>query len=345
MPDRIARLRWELHIEWLEQIPDEELVSYPAWILQKHFVDASGQPENTKMTSVLEIPLPLFGESDGWNLRDAAKEVSGLHYSSGGGLETRASYLGWDEAAVKAEAKDHMKKEIRVLDAKRAERRAQDMALHEVYLSRISQASRSTVNSPVGSYAVDSKCLCKEWPQNTQLMTLDVHQSAVPGVFEAAVDFGPFKGVMILGRRRVALQEYRNKFKDRQPRDSDRKREDYYSDEEEGASTEQVSQEHDQTRQPGSSKRKANAPKGANKKAKTSKNSKMFYHTRMRGMETGEGETGIDMDKGSLTFDNDTFASLSGTTSISWCVAESDWTAHKISDVPRQIEEPWGEFV
>lgn len=61
VPDHIVKLQEQMHGEWLSRRADEELASEPDWVMQNYFLSA-GQPDHTKITTIVGLPLPRSSE-------------------------------------------------------------------------------------------------------------------------------------------------------------------------------------------------------------------------------------------------------------------------------------------
>jgi len=125
-----------MHTEWLEK-QTEELSSHLEWIIEKYFVDGSGNPDPTKTAEVVGIPYPHSSNYRTGQLREAAGRVSGLHQATGWG-STQTIYLGWDQGAVKEAAENHGTKEAQANRAKAASctRRKASLETREVSRQR-----------------------------------------------------------------------------------------------------------------------------------------------------------------------------------------------------------------
>ena len=110
MPDHIEALQSQMAEEWRDQLTMAEMVgSYPEAIFQKHFLNASGQPDRQKTTEVLAVPVPSGSSYRRGRVLEEAGKVAGLRSESRG----NTLYFGWDFAALEGAIAAHDKEQER----------------------------------------------------------------------------------------------------------------------------------------------------------------------------------------------------------------------------------------
>jgi hypothetical protein len=339
VPEHIVKLREEMHMEWLETKTPEELSTYPEWVMDRYFM-TSGQPDCTKTTTVVGIPLDRYSSYRSGQMCEAAKKVGGLHHARGLGPKTQTIFMGWDLAAVSKAAKEHAAKEAKVLKAADDERDSERATLHADYLRSLNpkkNSKKSKKYSPVGSYIVDCKDIEEGWSNQADELSIDIQNTDQPGIFEASFDFGVLEGIMILGKDETTLEEYCSRLDLEAESEDD---EDDFDDE-------------DGTEEDGKpvtgGKRKAEAPRGPLRPAKKSKSKAALsrtgtYHLRLKCRETGEGEINYSVYTGLVKFEDDKMASFLGNADLP-CVGQGvPFTARKISDSPNATGNSWADY-
>jgi hypothetical protein len=352
-----------MHMEWLEQLFEEELSGHPEWIMEKYFVDGSGKPDPAKTTKVVGIPYPLDSEYRAGQFSQAARRVSGLHQATGWG-STQTIYLGWDRHAVEKAAKDHAAKEERAERAKAAAREEERASKHRKYLANAKMLTPDyRAPSPIGHYIVDCEEIERNWPDLSQDMTLAIHGTPNHGIYQASFDFGVSKGVMILGcvervldNRFCAEREedtiYDDEFDDEEDDDEDEDEdEDEDVDDEEDDSQDESA---DDTPAVGSKRKippwKTKAtnklPRGRPlKKARvTGAGRPAKYFVRLKSREYGTGMIYPRPQKGTIRFSGPDLSSFTGEVDISGIGRGIFFKARKISAVPQRPRDSWDNY-
>ncbi|CAI7626877.1 unnamed protein product [Penicillium bialowiezense] len=312
VPDYISQLEKELHSKWLSQRSPEELADYPDWAMQSEY--RSGK------------------------MMEAAKEVTGLHHKRAIGLQNQVIYMGWVKEDVEKAASGHCKQEGAALKAKENARTAKENARtskqrkrHMDYLT--SRSKNKSKVTPIGSYIVDSKEIKDQWPDAVEDMSIDIHATDTPGVFQGDFNFGVAEGVMFLCADESTLKEYCSR------PEHDRGDEWYDSEDEE-------TDYHDLQMNPEQgTKRSSKTSKSSQqtKKPKVEKGQALNYFLQLKSRETGEGEIDYQPNEGTLEFDDERLVSFSGDTDLSH-VGECSFFARKVSDVPHPSGENWSNF-
>jgi hypothetical protein len=331
-----------MHAEWLEKLSDEELSGHPEWIMEKYFVDGSGSPDPTKTTGVVGIPYPRFSNYRAGQLREAAGRVSGLHQATGWG-STQTIYLGWHQASVDKAAKDHGAKEARANKAKADARDAERASKHELYLSNARK--RPSPTSPVGQYMVDCEEIEGNWPDQAQDMTLAIHATPTPGIYQATFDFGVIEGIMMLGSDESILDE----FCAQQDHEDDSDNGDYSDDEDDDEDAGSQDESADEETAVGS-KRKGAASTAKSTSGRPRKKAKAAgagkprkYFVRLKSRETGTGEIHPTAEKGTIKFNGPNLSSFTG--EVNMAIGRGViFTARKISAVPSEVFDSWASY-
>lgn len=337
VPDHIIELREQMHVEWLNKLTPEQLSHYPRWVMERYFL-SSGQPDRTKTTTVVGIPLHQYSSYHASQMREAASEVAGLHQETGLGPKTQTIFMGWDLVAVSKAAKGHAAKEAKELHAAEDERENERAEMHTDYLNTLKRKKGPKglkTYSPVGSYIINCKEIEEQWPDQADDLSLDIRQTKEPGVFEASFNFGVLEGIMIIGAEKNALEQYCSRLDCEAESDWD-------EDEDEDES------EVENNRKPtAGSKRKAEAPQGRGrppKKSKAGAAQPRTYLLKLKCRETGEGVIQSTEEKGTIKFKDENLASFIGKANLS-CVGQGvPFTARKISDTPARPRNSWADY-
>ncbi|KAL5341747.1 hypothetical protein BJX70DRAFT_395480 [Aspergillus crustosus] len=205
--------------------------------------------------------------------------------------------------------------------------------MHKDY-AQASKRSKSKP-SPVGGYVVDCKYIQEQWPGQADDLSLDIHETAEPDVFQASFDFGILEGVMIISTDAAKLEQYADQ--------ADRRG--GYLDEEEYDSEEDEEDEDEEGQRPSvGSKMKAATPqrgRGRPKKANTEKPQPLTYQLKSRCREL-EGQIYSQPDDGTLKFKKG-LASFVGNASLPAC-GDLSFTARKVSDKPSGRLKKWSDY-
>jgi hypothetical protein len=351
VPDHIAKLREQMHAEWLNRCTPEQLSSYPDWVLEKYFL-SSGQPEPTKTTTVVGIPFGPYSSYRSGQMREAASEVAGLHQKTGFGPKTQTIFMGWDSVAVGRAAKGHAAKEAKEFQAKEDEREAERVEMHTSYLNTLKRKKGpkgTKTYSPVGSYIINCKELEEGWLDQPHDLSLDIRQTKEPGIFEASFDFGVLEGVMIISVERNILEQYCSQL----DVEDESRWDEYWNEKVDEDEDEEKDEDKDENennvesdRNLGS-KRKAEAPCGSGRLAKVSKcgaAQPRTYLLRLKCRETGEGEIQHKPEKGSIKFKDQNLAGFIAKANLP-CVGHAvPFTGRKISDTPSSSRNSWADY-
>ncbi|RAH44611.1 uncharacterized protein BO95DRAFT_454127 [Aspergillus brunneoviolaceus CBS 621.78] len=191
-PHRLA-LEAQLHREWLATRTPEQLSGQPHWVIQKYFGNDPERPDRSITKTVVGISFPCTSEYRASQMREAAEKVVGLHLETARGPQTKVIFKGWNKAAVGKAAKGHAAKEKKEIEAAERKRETDRAKLHADYRRPTRKAQ-----SPVGSFIVDCEKIKDQWPKDADGLTLDIHETATPGVFGAGFYFGTLEGAMII---------------------------------------------------------------------------------------------------------------------------------------------------
>ncbi|KAK4110154.1 hypothetical protein N656DRAFT_758203 [Canariomyces notabilis] len=335
VPNHIAQLRLQMHMEWLEQLSEEELSGHPEWIMEKYIVDGSGKPDPAKTTKVVGIPYPLDSEYRAGQLSQAARRVS----------STQTIYLGWDRNAVEKAAKDHAAKEERAERAKAAAREEERASKHRKYLANAKMLTPDyRAPSPIGHYIVDCDEIERNWPDLSQDMTLAIHGTPNHGIYQASFDFGVSKGVNDTRLRRTHDDE----FDDEEDDDEFDDEEDDDEDEDEEDDDEDEDEDEDEDRKIPLWKTKATnkLPRGRPlKKARvTGAGRSAKYFVRLKSREYRTGMIYPRPQKGTIRFSGPDLSSFTGEVDISGIDRGIFFKARKISAVPQRPRNSWDNY-
>ncbi|KAI1327110.1 hypothetical protein F5Y16DRAFT_203440 [Xylariaceae sp. FL0255] len=331
VPQHITELQAQMHVDWLQQLTPEDLVNCPEYILEKYFVTATGQPDRSKTTSVVGIPVERRGDYRVGKIREIGDTVEGLHQATGYGCSTETVFLGWDAKAVKKAAERHAAEEAKAMKEANAKREQERNEEHARYLKTIKgkKGAASTKNSPVGSYMIDCPEIEGGWPDQDDL-SMDIQATDEPGIFEASFDFGVVEGAMVLSTDKKSLEDYIAELED----DDDDNEED--------------DEEDDYDSDDGSRKRKSgpvSRDRGRPPKKTKRSNSKttLRFHLKFKCRETGEGQIFYEPEEGTITFENDIMAKFSGVADFP-CVGKATFIGRKTAAVPAPGGSTWDQF-
>jgi hypothetical protein len=337
VPEHIERLRFQMHMEWLNQIPENLLSKYPEWIMEKYFVDGSGEPDRTKTAEVVGIPYSRSSDyrTCAVQLREAASRISGLHQATGLG-STETIYLGWDQGAVDKAAKDHRAKETQADKAKADSREAERAAKHKEYVAKAKKPKFGpSVPSPVGRYIVDCEDIESQWSDMADEMTLAIRATSTPGIYQTSFNFGVIEGVMMLSSDERILDSFCAQQDQDDSSDEDHSEED---DSQDDSVDWEISL---------GSKRKATATHARPpKKAKVADASKPEkYFLRLRSRDTGTGEIHPTAEKGTIEFSGPDLSSFTGEADMGCFIGDGvTFTARKVSAELPELQESWNDY-
>ncbi|KAL3453811.1 hypothetical protein BJX65DRAFT_301627 [Aspergillus insuetus] len=249
--------------------------------------------------------------------------------------------MGWDSEAVRAAAERHAaagkeagaeaKAEEKKLRAQEKERQKGREKMHKDYVQSLNKSRRKAKPpSPVGSFIVDCQEIERNWPDLVEDLSLDVHDTDEPGVFQACFDFGILEGVMIIGKDSAMVEQYCS------PADDD---DEGYSDENGWDEDEDEDERHTI-----GSKREASAqPARGSKKAKAGRPPSHTYHIRLRCREN-EGQIYSDADVGTIKFKDGNLTSFVGEADLPSVGGAISFTARKVSDAPCAQQSEWADY-
>lgn len=337
-----------MHTEWLEKLSGEELSGHPEWIMEKYFVDGSGNPDSAKTSAVVGIPYPRHSNYRTGQLRETASRVRGLHQATGLGT-TQTIYLGWHEDAVKKAAKNHTAKEAQADQAKADAREEERASKHELYLAKAQKRKFGpTAASPIGQYIVDCEEIEGNWDELADDMTLAIHATSTAGIYQANFNLGIIDGIMMLSSDEGIL----NEFCARQEHDEDSDHDvDFDSDDEDEDEDGCQDENADEKAALGSKRKAGTVTKGKTTSGRPSKKAKATgagkagkYFLRLRSRDSGTGEINPTPEKGTIKFNGPNLSSFTGEASLSSIGERVVFTARKISAVPPKSWDSWGNY-
>lgn len=338
VPDHIANLQEQMHAEWIGERTPEQLSSHPDWVMQRYFLSA-GQPDRTKTTTIVGIPLDRHSQYRSGRMIEAASKVTGLHHMKAFGPNAQVIFMGWDRAAVEKAADQHPLEEARRLQDEDDERENEREKLHMDYFN--SREKRATDATPVGTYIVDSEVIEREYPDMADDLSLDIHRTDTPGVFKADFDLGVLEGVMIICSEKSALDEYCAQ--------ADRGDESDWNDSIDEEGSEEADDEDSvpakknfklgAKRKPPVSKRMTRP-----KKYKAGQGQSRKYLLKLKCREMGEGTIYSQASNGTINFEDKSFASFDGVADFSSVGQGVSFFARKISDLPCASGNDWTDY-
>ncbi|RYP48153.1 hypothetical protein DL769_011236 [Monosporascus sp. CRB-8-3] len=338
VPGHIEQLRLQMSAEWWDQLSLEEMVdSYPEFLFKKYFLGPSGEPDHTKTTEVLAVPMPPHSHYRKGRVIDGARNVRGLHYEFG---SPDALYLGWDRVAVARAASGHGAKAERQRKQEKDERDRKRKSMHSDYMRDAQRAKGKKGWSPVGRYIVDCKEIGGQWPEESKNMTLSIYETGNSDIFAANFDFGVIEGIMVLSSRKAVLDQYCAQLDREDHYDNGNDDED---DDDDDGSTQSDNEEAGQHAV--GSKRKATRGRGRPpKKTKSSPTQSLEMFLQWKGRETGEGMILSEAEKGSIKFDNSKFASFTGEMNMILVGRNVPFMARKVSGTAQRDYRSWASY-
>ncbi|KAI1121214.1 hypothetical protein F5Y10DRAFT_256800 [Nemania abortiva] len=338
VPGHIARLRAEMHAEWLAQLTIEEISNYPEWAMEKYFL-TSGQPDRAKTLSVIGFPQEVHSSYRAGQMRKAASGIAGLHQATGHGPKTQTIYMGWDFAAVEQAAKEHAAKEARAVKAADDEREKERAEEHASYLKGLKKRKGPLKYSPIGQYIIDCRTIEEGWSiTQADDWSFDIYPTDQEGVFEASFDFGVHEGIMVMSTDEKILDEYCSQL----DTDTDDNEDDYDEDDDDD-------DDDDAARVETGSKRKtpvstARGHGSRSKKSRNSSSTSQDFHLKIRCTETGEGQIFPGPEKGTIKFEDKTMAKFSAIAGLPCVGTAVDFTGRKIADVVDGYGKLWSDY-
>ncbi|KAI0153801.1 hypothetical protein BJ166DRAFT_366538 [Pestalotiopsis sp. NC0098] len=332
VPQHISDLREEMHQAYIEQLSEERLRLRPEWLIEKYFL-TKGKPDRAKTETVVDVPCGRW-DFEMRKACEAAAKIEGLHCAKGDGPRHKNVFLGWDEAAVKKAAEDHIAADKAKEDAKEAEREQESIRSHWRYHLAIEKPERIAQGfSPVGKYDIDCKDIEESWPDDVKKMSMNIHATKMPSVFKAQFDFGILEGVMIMSRDLPALLKYC-----KIPPQADESEDEEWEEEEEEAKEATGANTGD--------KRKAASPTGPRKEAKTDtvESNPLKYHVRLRCRDKAEMDNCPSPCKGTITFADDKFTRFSGEATLPGIAVDVPFKGYKSADKPVNKRLEWETF-
>ncbi|PYH76638.1 hypothetical protein BO82DRAFT_358962 [Aspergillus uvarum CBS 121591] len=329
-PHRLA-LEAQLHREWLATCTPEQLSGQPDWVIQKYFGNDPQRPDRSITKTVVGIPFEPTSEYRVSQMREAAEKVVGLHHETARGPQTKVIFMGWNKAAVGKAAKGHAAKEKKEIEAAERKRETERAKLHAGYRCQTRKAP-----SPVGSYIIDCEEIKDQWPKDADGLTLDIHETDTPGVFEAGFYFGVLEGAMIICANEEVLKRYRSELEREEEGDSEEKGLTDNNWDESGV-------EGDGSPDLGV-KRKMPVSRGGRSSKKSKQSPSRIYHLKLRGRETGEGESFCEPDDGRIKFKDDKFDMFKGEANMTFIGDGIAFTGRKVSDTPGSGGGVWDEY-
>ncbi|KAK4101281.1 hypothetical protein N658DRAFT_486301 [Parathielavia hyrcaniae] len=297
VPADIEELRSQMHKEWLATLTEDQLSGNPECVMERYFVDSTGSPDPTKTSDVVGITFPYFSGYRAGQLREAVNRL-----------------------VVDKAAKNHGAIEKGEAEARERERASR----HEAYLADArNPESGSGAPSPVGEYIVDSEDIESNWPESAQDMTLSVHETNTPGIYQANFDFGVAEGVMMLGTDERLLGQF--------CKENEYSEDDFHDEETLG------------------SKRKGSSSMGVcdrrRKRAKAGGRPGKYF-VRLKSRDTGISQIFSEATAGTIHFGGPGLSSFKGEVNIKALGEVVDITARKVSAVPQGPEywESWSSY-
>jgi hypothetical protein len=179
---------------------------HPKLLMQKFFLDESGNPDKAKTTEVIKIR-----PSSGDKFQEAIRGVPGLCYALPE-EEPWHMYVGWDQASVDKAAKEHEKDDAGYWDLRIWHRTQKWLLQRQQFLEEMS--ARGLVNpSPVGEYVIEIEgdnnllTIDPEHPIRAMYVKMGIWRTGVRGIFRAHYNYydAPIfgsgrRGVMLLGK-------------------------------------------------------------------------------------------------------------------------------------------------
>ena len=307
-------------------------LSTPLWLAEydldqflAYYFLTDGKPDPSKTTE----PLALRGFRQRRTLHVKAGSIPGLWTRSGGLEPNRTLCIGWDFSAVCARASEVYAEVEREEKARADDRWAEATKEHQALITQTKIGAQNVYHRSstpailqkiVGSYIVRCLFIEAQWPTEYDL-TLDIHTGPSDDVMEAAVDFNVIEGTMLLGLEDSALDEV----------DVDTPEIDHGDEDED---------EYEYEKPPASMKRAALKLEG-----KPGGEAPMrCILLRIRGRETGEGETFYDSEHGYLNFTDDTFTRFKGVVNLPHVGSNVNFEGLKVDAQPRKQAETFGDF-
>ncbi|KAJ5107313.1 hypothetical protein N7456_003988 [Penicillium angulare] len=346
VPSHIAELEKQMHAEWLNQQSPEDLSNQPEWIMQKYFL-SDGQPDRTKTTTVVGVPLDRYSEYRSGNIIKAVKNIANLNHKKAIGPKTQVIFIGWNKKAVEKAAAQHPAQETKQLQVERKKQEDADKKrekerkkLHTDYLKNRPKVKGGA--TPVGSYIVDSDYIESQWPKVADDLNIDIHRTDTSGVFQADFDFGVVEGVMFFSFEDDKLDKYCARAK-RNAQSGD-----YDSMDEEESGKETSDDDIIPTTENTKKGTKRSAPTSQTakktKKPKTAKNKPLNYFLQLKCRETGEGEIAYQATHGIIMFENKSLTTFKGMADFSHVGKGVSFFARKVSDEPYPSGHDWTDY-
>lgn len=334
VPGYIMKLQKQMHAEWISERTPEQLSSDPDWVMQKYFLSAD-QPDRTKMTTIVGIPLDRYSQYRSGQMIEAASKITGLHHLRAFGPKTQVIFMGWDRAAVEKAANRYPVEEARRLQDEEDERENGRKKIHMDYLNSRSQQTEDV--TPVGTYIVDSEAIERGYPDMADDLSLDIHRTDTPGVFKADFDFGVLEGVMIICSEKFALGEYCADESDWNDYMDEEGSEEETDDEDSVPVKENV--KLGAKRNPPASK-----PMTRPKKYKAGQDQPRKYLLKLKCREMGEGMIHFEASNGTINFEDKNFASFEGVADFPDVGQGVFFFARKVSDLPCPSRNDWTDY-
>lgn len=335
-----------MHTEWLEKLSEEELSGHAEWIMEKYFFDGSGNPDSAKTTEVVAIPYPLHSDYRTGQLREAAGRVSGLHHATGRG-STQTIYLGWDQDAVKNAAKNHGAKEAQASQAKADAREEERASKHKRYLADAEKHKRGpSGSSPVGQYIIDCDEIESNWPELAEDMTLAIHATPTPSMYQASFDFGVTKGIMMMSSDESILDAFcaQQEHDDDDCPDSEDDDEEYERDESADEAYGVGSKRKAAASKVKTTSRRPRGRPSKKAKAEAVASKRTTYFLRLKSRDTETAECHPKAEKGRIKFGGQDLSSFTGEANISHIGQGIVFQARKISAVPSDFRDSWDNY-
>ncbi|KAL5360223.1 hypothetical protein BJX96DRAFT_69107 [Aspergillus floccosus] len=314
-PDHILKLQEQMHAEWLSGRTPGQLSFDPDWVMQKYILSAD-QPDRTKTTTVVGIPLDRYSQYRSGQMIKAASKVTDLYHMKAYGPDTQVILMGWNRAVVEREAAWHPIEEARRLQIEKDKLDKERRILHMDYLN--SRRGQNRDATPVGGYIVVCETIERGWPGMADDLSINIHPTLTPGIFKADFDLGFSKGVVIISSNKAALNGYCGEA------DSDNDKE-----------TDGDSVPAEKNHKAGSQKRPPiSRPGGRPKKNNAGQDQPLKYLLRLKCRETSAGMIYYRAYNGTINFEDNNFASFNGVADFPRAGSGVSFFCTQIGDCP-----------
>jgi hypothetical protein len=152
VPEHIERLHLQMADEWYGQMTLEDMAAqFPEKIAERHFLNARGEPDRSKTTGVLVVPLPPGSTYRAGLIRQSIDKVEGLYHETHRYHGRNTLFVGWDRDSVHKAANGHaevakkeLEKKQHEQERKQRERKEDRAAMHQEYLRKSARRNQRT---------------------------------------------------------------------------------------------------------------------------------------------------------------------------------------------------------